>query len=115
MDLIDSPPSAVHRAPGAQATLSAARAIVEDVIWATATTVGPEGAPRSRLVHPVWRWEGNVPLGLVTGRPTTLRVAHIAAHPQMSFFYWSPKHDTVAIDATASWVPASDLPAVWEE
>jgi hypothetical protein len=96
-------------------TLSAAQAIVEDIVWATATTVSAAGSPRSRLVHPVWYWPADGPGGYVTSRPTTLRVAHIAAHPTMSFFYWSPKHDTVAIDAWAQWVPSEKLLDVWRE
>jgi hypothetical protein len=96
-------------------TLSAAKAIVEDIIWATATSVSAAGTPRSRLVHPVWYWHGDRPFGYVTSRPTPLRVAHIAAHPQMSFFYWSPKHDTVAIDASAEWLPAHELLDVWNK
>jgi len=100
---------------GIHATLSAAKAIVEDVVWATATTVDATGTPRSRLVHPVWYWDRDVPVGYVTSRPTPLRVAHIAAQPKMAFFYWAPKHDTVAIDASAEWVPADELRAVWNE
>lgn len=96
-------------------TLIAAKSIIDDIIWATATTVSPNGTPRSRLVHPVWRWLSDRPVGYVTSRPTPLRVAHIAAHPAMSFFYWSPKHDTVAIDASARWVPADELLDVWNE
>ena len=94
-------------------TLSAAKAIVEDVIWATATTVSAGGTPRSRLVHPVWYWDGEIPVGYITSRPTPLRVAHIAAQAKMSLFYWSPKHDTVAIDASAEWLPTHELLDVW--
>jgi len=97
------------------ATLAAAKSIVEDIVWATASTVSPSGTARSRLVHPVWYWPAEGPIGYVTSRPTPLRVAHIAAHPTIALFYWSPKHDTVAIDATAQWVPAEELLDVWNE
>ena len=90
-------------------TLSTAQSIVEDIVWATASTVSPNGVPRSRLVHPVWYWPAGGPVGYVASRPTPLRVAHIEAHPTMALFYWSPKHDTVAIDATAEWVPDLSL------
>jgi hypothetical protein len=103
----------MHTAPQITETLSAAKSIVEDIIWATATTVSASGTPRSRLVHPVWYWHGDAPVGYVTSRPTPLRVAHIAAHPKMSLFYWSPKHDTVAIDTSARWVPTHQLLEVW--
>jgi hypothetical protein len=35
-----------------------ARPIVERVVWATIATVGPDGRPRTRLMHPVWWWDG---------------------------------------------------------
>jgi hypothetical protein len=101
--------------PQVTETLSVAKTIVEHIIWATATTVSASGTPRSRLVHPVWYWDGDVPVGYVTSRPTPLRVTHIAAQPKMSFFYWSPKHDTVAIDASAHWLPAHELLDVWNK
>jgi hypothetical protein len=105
----------MHTIPQLTNTLSAAKTLVEEIIWATATTVSASGTPRSRLVHPVWYWHGDAPVGYVTSRPTPLRLAHIAAQPKMSFFYWSPRHDTVAIDASAHWLPARELLDVWNK
>jgi hypothetical protein len=90
-----------------------ARPIVEHVIWCTVTTVGPDGAPRSRLMHPVWWWE-DVPCALVTARPTPLKRRHLEANPRVSCFYWSPAHDTVAVDATARWLDDAERPDAWE-
>jgi len=104
-----------HVAPLDDPTLSAARTIVEEIVWATATTVSDIGTPRSRLVHPVWSWQEMSVTGYVTSRPTPLRVAHIAAQPKMACFYWSPTHNTVAIDASARWVPDDELLDVWHE
>lgn len=105
----------VHMTASTQTTLSAARSIVDDVVWATVTTVGPDDAPRSRLVHPVWRWDGDVPTAYVVSRPTPLKLAHLRAHPAASCFYWSPKHDTAAFDCSAEWLPAERLLDVWQE
>lgn len=91
-----------------------ARPIIERVVWATVATVGPDGAPRTRLMHPVWFWDGGTPSALVSARPTPLKIAHVAAQPAVSCFYWDPAHDTVAIDARAEWVPAAHRSQAWE-
>lgn len=91
-----------------------ARPVVERVVWCTVATVGPDDAPRCRLMHPVWWWDDGVPQALVTARPTPIKVAHLAAHAMVSCFYWDPAHDTVAVDATAEWVPAPDRAAAWD-
>jgi hypothetical protein len=61
-----------------------ARPIVERIVWCTVTTVGR--APRSRLMHPVWWWDGGNPVALVTARPTALKRRHLAANPVVSCF-----------------------------
>ena len=87
--------------------------VVRDVVWATMATVGPDGRPRSRIVHPVLTWDDG-PKGWITSRPTALRRRHLAATPWVSLSYWSPAHDCVHIDAAADWVPAEELASVWE-
>lgn len=92
-----------------------ARPIVERIIWCTVTTVGPNLHPRSRLMHPVWWWDGDAPTALVTARPTALKIRHLAANPVVSCFYWDPAHDTVAIDAAAEWLDAAARPLAWDQ
>jgi len=92
---------------------SLARPIVERVVWCTVATAGADGVPRTRLMHPVWWWDDEVPHGLVTARPTPTKVAHFGVNPVASCFYWDPAHDTVAIDVEAHWLPAEERPAAW--
>jgi hypothetical protein len=105
--------------PTSTATLElvadAARPIVERIVWCTVTTVGPDRAPRSRLMHPVWWWDGRHPVALVTARPTALKRRHLAANPVVSCFYWDPAHDTVAIDGDAEWLTPAERPGAWEQ
>ncbi len=91
-----------------------ARPIVERVIWCTVATAGADGVPRTRLMHPVWWWDGEEPVGLVTARPTPTKVAHLAATPMASCFYWDPAHDTVSIDVGAEWLAPDERAAAWE-
>jgi hypothetical protein len=93
--------------------IEVARPIVERIIWCTVTTVSPGGAPRSRLMHPVWYWDDDTPYALVTARPTSLKVRHLAASPDVACFYWDPAHDTVAIDATATWLDPAERGDAW--
>lgn len=93
--------------------IEVARPIVERIVWCTVTTVGPDGSPRSRLMHPVWFWDGDETSALVTARPTPIKVAHLAAQPAVSCFYWDPTHDSVAIDATATWLDRSEYDTAW--
>lgn len=90
-----------------------ARPIVEAIVWCTVATVGADGAPRTRLMHPVWSWDGDRPTALVSARPTPLKRRHLEAHPEVSCFYWDPAHHTVAIDAVATWVPDDERSAAW--
>jgi hypothetical protein len=92
-----------------------AKTIVERIVWCSVTTVGPDGAPRSRLMHPVWSWTGAAPVGLVTARPTALKVRHLETNPEVTCFYWDPAHDTVAIDASAEWLDTNDRIRAWAE
>lgn len=87
---------------------------MESIVWATATTVGPDGRPRSRVVHPVLDWS-DPPHGWITSRPTPLKRRHLAAHPHLGLSYWSPAQDCVFVDCDASWAPVAELPQLWQQ
>jgi hypothetical protein len=89
-----------------------ARPIVERVVWCTVATAGPEGA-RSRIMHPVWSWEGQ-PTAVVSSRETPLKRRHLDHVPAVSCTWWDPSHDTVTIDARAEWVPEGERALAWE-
>ncbi len=100
-------------APLSDVSDDAAR-IAADVVWATMATVGPDGAPRTRVVHPVLRWDDGVPHGWVTSRPTALRRRHLRASPLVSLTWWSPAQDVLTVDCRAAWVPDEQLEHVWD-
>ena len=71
------------------------------IVWCSAATVDVQGRPRSRILHPLWQWDGRQLVGWVATSPTPIKRAHLETHPYMSMNYWSPSHDTCVADCRA--------------
>jgi hypothetical protein len=71
------------------------------IVWCTVATVGPDGRPRTRILHPIWEWDCTTLTGWIATSPTPLKRAHLGAHPQVSLTYWAPTHDTCSADCDA--------------
>lgn len=71
------------------------------IVWATAATVDSQGRPRSRILHPIWQWDGNEITGWIATSPTPLKQAHLNEHPYMSINYWHTSHDTCVAECRA--------------
>jgi general stress protein 26 len=78
------------------------------IVWASVSTVDNNGAPRSRILHPIWEWDGAALTGWIAVGPTPVKVAHIAAQPTISLNYWAPTHDTCSAEATVEWIRDDD-------
>ena len=74
------------------------------IVWCSVATVDAEGRPWSRVLHPMWTWDGVAVTGWVATSPTPIKRAHLAAHPFVSCSYWTPDHDTAQADCRAEWV-----------
>lgn len=72
------------------------------IVWATAATVDSHGRPRSRILHPIWQWDGRNLVGWIGTSPTPLKVAHLNAHPYMSINYWDSSQDTCLAECRAT-------------
>jgi hypothetical protein len=72
------------------------------VVWASAATVDPQGRPWTRVLHPIWEWDGERLTGWIATSPTPTKRAHLAAHPYVSLTYWHPSHDTASAHCGAS-------------
>ncbi len=73
------------------------------IVWASAATVDAKGRPRSRILHPIWQWDGTQLVGWIGTRPTPAKRAHLKASPYMSLNYWTPSHDTCVAECRATW------------
>lgn len=85
------------------------------IVWASAATVDRKGRPRSRVLHPIWEWDGRQLVGWIGTGPTPVKRAHLDHSPYMSLSYWGPSQDTCVAECRATW--AFDLETrerVWE-
>ena len=73
------------------------------IVWCSAATVDAKGRPRSRVLHPIWQWDGSILTGWVATGPTPIKRAHLAASPHISCNYWSPNQDTCVAECQAEW------------
>lgn len=86
-----------------QETAPAFVAMAHRIVWCSAATVDKQGRPRSRILHPIWQWDGEELVGWIGTSPTALKRAHLENSPFMSLNYWSPDHDTCVAECRASW------------
>ncbi len=77
--------------------------MAHQIVWCSAATVDAQGRPRSRVLHPIWQWDGNELVGWIGTGPTPVKQAHLKASPYMSLNYWSPSQDTCVAECEVSW------------
>ncbi|WP_370325714.1 pyridoxamine 5'-phosphate oxidase family protein [Euzebya sp.] len=77
--------------------------IAHRIVWASVATVDPEGRPRTRVLHPIWEWDGESLVGWIGTGPTPLKRAHLAHVPHVSLSYWDPSHDVATAECRATW------------
>jgi hypothetical protein len=90
--------------------------MAHSIVWASVATVDANGCPRSRILHPIWEWDGTDMLGWIATVPSPVKKAHLAAHPQMSVSYWTTNHDTCSAECLVEWYLDDDTrAAVWNK
>ncbi len=78
-------------------------AMAHQIVWCTVATVDGKGRPRSRILHPIWQWDGETLTGWIGTSPTPTKRAHLTANEHVSLNYWTPTHDTCVAECRASW------------
>ena len=78
-------------------------AMAHQIVWCSAATVDASGRPRSRVLHPIWQWDGEKLEGWIATSATPTKRAHLEASPFVSLNYWSPNQDTCVAECRASW------------
>jgi Pyridoxamine 5'-phosphate oxidase len=64
------------------------------IVWCTVATTGADGRPRTRVLHPIWEWDGSSLTGWIATSPLSPKAGDLAAVPAVSLTYWAPDHDT---------------------
>ncbi len=77
--------------------------MAHEIVWASAATVDKQGRPRSRVLHPIWEWDGATLIGWIGTGPTRTKRAHLASSPYVSLNYWSSNQNTCTADCRAAW------------
>jgi pyridoxine/pyridoxamine 5'-phosphate oxidase len=84
-------------------TASAFVEMAHRIVWCSAATVDAHGRPRSRILHPIWQWDGQDLVGWIATSPTAIKHAHIKASPYISLNYWTTSQDTCVAECRVSW------------
>jgi hypothetical protein len=79
------------------------------IVWCTAATTDARGRPSTRVLHPVWEWDGSTLTGWIATSPLSPKAAHLAATPSLSLTYWTANHDTCTADCDTSWDDTPEL------
>jgi hypothetical protein len=77
--------------------------MAHDIVWCAAATVDRRGRPRSRILHPIWEFDGETLVGWIATTPTPLKRAHLAQTPYMSCTYLSGDHNTCIAECAVEW------------
>jgi hypothetical protein len=73
------------------------------IVWATAATTDTAGNPSTRILHPVWQWDGSALTGWIATSPLSLKSKHLEGVQRMSLTYWYPDHDTCTANCITHW------------
>jgi hypothetical protein len=84
-------------------------AMAHQIVWATGATTDTAGRPSTRVIHPIWEWDGSRLTGWIATSPLSPKATHLARLPSLSINYWASNHDTCMADCDTSWDDAPEL------
>ena len=73
------------------------------IVWCTAATTDLSGNPATRVLHPIWEWDGSQLTGWIATSPNSPKARHLAARPAVSLTYCAANHDTCTADCSTAW------------
>ncbi|MFI6047821.1 pyridoxamine 5'-phosphate oxidase family protein [Nocardia sp. NPDC051321] len=89
--------------------------LAHGIVWSTVSTTDPAGRPRSRILHPIWQWDGQELIGWIITGKTPPKLAQLTHSPYVACNYWAPTHDTCLAECAAEWVDDLETKTtVWE-
>jgi len=79
------------------------------IVWCVTATTDVAGSPTTRVLHPVWQWDGDDLTGWIATSPLSPKASHLAATPQVSLTYWATDQDTCTADCDVAWEDTPEL------
>ncbi len=61
------------------------------------------GEPVTRILHPIWEWDGDTLRGWIATSPLSPKAKHLERLPRLSLTYWRPNHDTCTVRCRTTW------------
>jgi hypothetical protein len=90
--------------------------MAHSIVWASVATVDENARPRTRILHPIWEWDGTDLFGWIATVPSPVKRAHLAVHPEISASYWTTTHDTCSAECLVEWYLDDETrTAVWKK
>ena len=71
------------------------------IVWCTTATTGADGRPHTRVLHPIWEWDGTTLTGWIATSPLSPKARDLARVPAVALTYWAPTHDTCTAECDA--------------
>ena len=71
------------------------------IVWCTVATTGADGHPHTRVLHPIWQWDGSALAGWIATSPQSPKARDLAGVPAVALTYWAPTHDTCTAECEA--------------
>ncbi|MEM7078874.1 MAG: pyridoxamine 5'-phosphate oxidase family protein [Pseudomonadota bacterium] len=86
------------------------------IVWCAVATVDAQQRPWTRVLHPIWEYDGAELSGYIATGPTPIKTAHLAHSAYLSCNYWTPEHDTCSAECHAQWLTgAEEKQTVWDK
>lgn len=90
-------------------------AMAHGIGMAVAATAGEGGHPHTRVMQPVWAWDGTRLTGYASTHADSPKVRDLQRVPFLSFTYWNPEQDTCTADCDVGFVTDdAGRAAAWE-
>ncbi len=77
--------------------------LAHKIVWCSVASVDSRNRPRSRILHPLWEWDGAALVGWVCTAPTELKRRHLEHSAFVSCAYWSDEHDAANAECRVEW------------
>lgn len=78
-------------------------AVAHRIVWATVATVDPSGQPRTRILHPIWEWDGDRLTGWIATGPKSPKAVDLSHESRISLTYWDSSQDVATADCETAW------------